>query len=60
MVRMQTTITVEGKQYKIVEDMGFSHSIGKYAMYVDDDGKERVVVKDSGVWRFYTPEEKIR
>lgn len=53
-------ITVEGKKYKVTEDMGFNHSTGVYAKYIEVDGVETVVTRIAGSkeWEFWVP--KIR
>ncbi len=54
-------ITVEGKKYKTIEDLGFSHSIGKYAKLLKVDGGERVAVKSpGGIWKWHKVEIRPR
>lgn len=54
-------IQIEGKDYKVVENMGFNHSIGGYAKFVETDEGQKVVVKfRGGPWRFWTPQDKLR
>ena len=50
------SIEVEGVQYKVVENMGFNHGLGKYAKAVSTPDGERVVTKyPGGIWKFHTP-----
>lgn len=54
-------ITVDGKKYKVVEDLGFSHDVGKYAKVLDVDGKERVATRYPGcVWKWHEIEIRPR
>lgn len=48
-------ITVEGNKLKVVENLGYNHSVGQYAKVVLYKGKERIVVRDAGckLWTFY-------
>lgn len=51
-------ITVEGKQYRVVEDLGFNNQREQYAKVVMTDDGERVAVRDPGrgsLWRFARP-----
>lgn len=50
-------ITIKGKKYKVVEDLGYQ--AGYMAKSVLVDGEEKVIVKDHGQWRFWTVEERI-
>ena len=52
-------ITIDGKKYKVTENMGFNHSIGKYCKMVDDNEKERVAVRIGKSWRFWTADDRI-
>lgn len=54
-------ITVDGKRYKVVEDMGFNHSTGTYAKVVKAEDGERVAVRPpGGVWRFWEAKDRAR
>lgn len=48
-------ITVEGKRYKVVENLGYNHTTGKQGkVVIDINGNEHIVTKcqgDAG-WRF--------
>ena len=46
-------ITIEGKKYKVAENLGFQ--AGYYAKAVEVDGKERIAVKRGGSWVWYVP-----
>ena len=44
---------IGGKEYKVVENLGFVHTAGQYGKIVEDGKKERVVVKyPGGNWKF--------
>lgn len=51
-------IEIDGQPYKVVESMGFVHSIGLYAKVVDDAGTERMVVKRGKEWMFWTAHDR--
>ena len=51
-------IEIDGQPYKVVESMGFVHSIGLYAKVVDDAGTERMVVKRGKSWVFWTASDR--
>ena len=54
-------INIEGKDYKVVENMGFNHDIGGYAKFVQTDEGEKVAVKfRGGQWKFWRPQDKLR
>jgi len=49
-------IKIEGKEYTVMESMGYIHSRGAYGKVVDDNGTERVAIKiSSGRWIFPKP-----
>ena len=49
-------ITVGGKRYVVVENMGYIHDRGAYGkVIISDNGKERVVLKIGGQWKFTKP-----
>lgn len=48
-------ITVNGKRYKVVENMGFVHSRGVYAKVIDFNGEEQVVIKIGNSWEIAKP-----
>ena len=41
-------ITIEGKKYKVTEDMGFNHDKGCYAKAIETDQGEKIVVRYPG------------
>ncbi len=51
--------TIDGRKYKVTENMGFNHSIGRYCKMVDDNGKEKIIVKDGKTWRFWTAKDRL-
>lgn len=66
MSRPQPEITIEGKSYRVVENLGYRQSAGLWAKVVvpaamkDDDNRQTVVSRrrDQG-WRFWTPADRI-
>jgi len=46
---------IEGEDYKVIENLGFVHSRGCYAKVVQDGDRERVVIKEGGLWQFAKP-----
>ncbi|KKN91138.1 hypothetical protein LCGC14_0220030 [marine sediment metagenome] len=54
-------ITIGSKKYKVVEDLGFNHDLGKYAKVLDVNGKERVATKSpGGIWEWHKVEVRRR
>ena len=43
-------ITVNGKKYVVIENMGYVHDRGAYGKIIDYSGEERVVLKIAGKW----------
>lgn len=52
-------ITVEGKKYKVTEDLKYQISIGEYAKEVMTEDGPRIVVGGRGNWRFWTAEDRV-
>jgi len=50
-------IEINGKKYKVTENLGFQ--AGYQARMVDDNGKERAVVKRNGRWAWWTAEDRL-
>ena len=50
-------IEINGKKYKVTENLGFQ--AGYQARMVDDNGKERAVVKRNGRWSWRTAEDRL-
>jgi len=50
-------IEINGKKYKVTENLGFQ--AGYQARMVDDNGKERAVVKRNGRWSWWTAEDRL-
>lgn len=50
-------IEINGKKYKVTENLGFVHGRGEYAKAVMTDNGERIAVRPSfgGPWRFAKP-----
>lgn len=54
-------IEVDGKKLKVVESLGFNHSIGMYAKIVLTEDGERMAVKyRGGPWRFWTAADRAQ
>lgn len=54
-------IEIEGKKYKVVENLPHCQC-GRPAKVVEDvtsDTGERVVVKENGIWRFWTIKDRL-
>lgn len=51
-------IEIDRHLYKVVESLGFVHSIGLYAKVVNDAGKERMAVKRGKEWMFWTDHDR--
>ena len=53
-------VKIDDKEYKVTEKLGFDHSVGHYCYFIDDDGKERMVVKTSkDKYRFWTVQNRF-
>lgn len=52
-------IEVEGKKYRVLDSLGFVHSAGAYAKEIETDSGPQIVVKHSGVWRFWTRQDRV-
>ena len=48
-------IKIDGKQYKVVEDLGYQPSRGVYAKAVETNNGERIVIKQYGQWKWAKP-----
>ena len=51
-------IEIEGKKYKVVENLGFNNRREQYAKVVQTEDGERVAVRDPGrgmPWKFAQP-----
>jgi len=44
------SIIVESKSYKVVCELGFVPDYGTKAVIVNDEGKDRIVLKRAGDW----------
>lgn len=51
------TIEVEGNKYKVTENLGFQG--GYYAKAVETPDGEKIVVKRSGVWTWWTARDRL-
>lgn len=55
---MTMAIEIEGKKYKVTENLGFSHDRNEYAKAVMTDAGERIAVRSpfrGAKWRFSRP-----
>jgi len=50
------TITVDGKNYSVVEDLGRQGLNGEHAVAVETDSGERIAVKSGRTWLWHKPE----
>lgn len=53
------TITVEGKRYKVLDNMGFQHSRGVWAKEVETENGPRIAISGSRIgaeWEWAKPE----
>ena len=50
-------IKIEGKEYKVIENLGFQG--GHYAKVLIVDNEEKVAIKAHGGWRFWTINDRI-
>ena len=49
-------IFVEGKEYKVIESLGWQASAGMYVKAIETETGRRIVVKPpSGSWSFHRP-----
>ncbi len=53
------SIKIDGKNYTVVETLSYT-SAGRIAKVVKNKGGEKVAVKESGKWRFWTAEDRLR
>jgi len=51
-------ITVDGKKYRVTENLGFQG--GYYAKVVATDTGERVAVKRGGQWTWWKVQDRLR
>jgi hypothetical protein len=54
-------IKIDGKSYKVVENLGYNHSAGCYAKLVQTDEGEKMAVSHmarGGRWRFWTAADR--
>ena len=51
-------IIIDNKEYCVIEKLPY-HGIGKPAVIVETKTGERVAVKQSGKWRFWTIEDRL-
>ena len=57
---MPRQIAIGQHRYEVIERLGFNHDIGGYVAIVRAGGSEATVVKQGGVWRFWTPADRAR
>jgi len=55
-------ISVGGKQYEVLDNLGFQHSAGVYAKEVSTPDGTRMAVRDHGqkTWRFWGMQDMLR
>ena len=53
------SIEIDGTKYKVLDSLGFDHSIGAYAREVQTDSGPKMAVKQHGRWRFWTTVDRI-
>ena len=52
-------IEIEGKKYKVVENLSF-HNMGMQSKVVEIElDREQVVIKKNGKWRFWTTKDRL-
>ena len=53
-------ITIDGKKYKVLNNLGFQHGAGMYVKEVETNkGPQKAVREPSGSWRFWTIFDRI-
>jgi hypothetical protein len=52
-----TPISVNGKTYKVTENLGFQG--GHYALAVETETGERIAVKRGGAWTWWTVQDRM-
>lgn len=50
---MNTNITINGKKFKIIKDLGFYDRVGLHSMIVGTKEGQRIAVKHENVWKFW-------
>ena len=53
------SVVVEGKQYAVVEDLGFVPSVGCCVKAVKDGDEERIAVETTGGWSWWSEEDRM-
>ena len=55
------TVTIEEKEYKVSEYIGFQPSSGTYNCFVDTDDGEKMAVRypKSKTWKFWTVNNRL-
>jgi hypothetical protein len=52
-------IKIDGKEYKVTENLPF-HGVGYLSKMVEDEnGNEQMAVKENGRWRLWTVEDRL-
>lgn len=52
-------IEIDGKDYIVVENLGFIASANASAVIVNDSGSERTAVRTTTGWRFWTLRDRV-
>jgi hypothetical protein len=51
---------IDGKKYKVVENLGFQDGFKAKIVYVSaEPGKEKIAVKRNGKWIFWTVNDRL-
>lgn len=48
-------ITIDGKKYVVIENLGFIHDRGTYGKVIDFNGEDRIVIKSGHKWVLAKP-----
>ena len=51
-------VTVDGKTYRVIENLPY-HGCGRPSKFVETKDGEKVVVKEGGMWRFWTAKDRL-
>lgn len=53
-------ITINGRQYKVIDSGGYNHDIGAYWKMVKTPDGNLMVVGSRGSWRFWHPSDRTK
>lgn len=57
---MTGKVMINGIEYAVTENLGYSHNVGARAKAVQTEQGERIAVCFGGTWRFWEAKDKIR